>query len=167
LNTEPSGETDAYAETGSGIVQDAIPYAEEGAGIPQDQFPAPLDFNATTDESGANISAPVNTSVTDGLETISAPGAVVAQTAEDVVQGAPLPPGIEMAFRNALVGAPQIAQNSIPLLSPQVINSLTPAEREVYYGLAQMQGQYLPDFQNQLASRGGSQQIQDSQRIFA
>jgi hypothetical protein len=30
-----------------------------------------------------------------------------------------------------------------------------------------MQGQYLPDFENLLASRGGSQQVQDSQRVFA
>jgi hypothetical protein len=148
------------------------PYVKEGAGIAQGQSPAPLDFNATTDESGANISAPVNAPVNglqvDGLQTISNPSvAPVAQTAEEVVQGAPLPPGIEMAFRNALVGAPQTAQESIPLLSPQVLNSLTPAEQEVYFGLAQMQGQYLPDFENLLASRGGSQQVQDSQRVFA
>jgi hypothetical protein len=148
------------------------PYVKEGAGIAQGQSPAPLDFNATTDESGANISAPVNAPVNglqvDGLQTISNPSvAPVAQTAEEVVQGAPLPPGIEMAFRNALVGAPQTAQESIPLLSPQVLNSLTPAEQEVYFGLAQMQGQYLPDFENLLASRGGSQPIQNSQRVFA
>ena len=170
LNTEPSGETDAYAETGSGIVQDQAsnPVQPNAMGS---QLPAPLDFNATTDESGVNISAPVNSPVNgsqvDGLQTISNPSvAAVAQTAEEVVQGAPLPPGIEMAFRNALVGAPQTAQDSIPLLSPQVLNSLTPAEQQVYFGLAQMQGQYLPDFENLLASRGGSQQVQDSQRVF-
>lgn len=82
-------------------------------------------------------------------------------------EGAPLPPGLQMAFRNALVGAPQTAQNSIPLLSPQALAQLTPAEQEVYYSLAQMQGQYLPDFQNLLASRTGSTQIADSQRVFA
>jgi hypothetical protein len=82
-------------------------------------------------------------------------------------EGAPLPPGLQMAFNNALVGAPQTAQNSIPLLSPQALAQLTPAEQEVYYSLAQMQGQYLPDFQNLLGARTGSTQIADSQRVFA
>jgi len=113
----------------------------------------------------SNISAPVTGSNVDRLQTISDPNAV-AQTAEDVVQGAPLPPGLQMAFNQQLTGAPQTAQQSIPLLSPQALNQLTPAEREVYFGLAQMQGQYLPDFQNLLAARSGSRPVSDTQRVF-
>jgi hypothetical protein len=175
---DATGQPVAPAAASDGLyLPDAMPYAEEGAGIPQDQAGNPAQPNvigpqSTTDQYGENISArvnaPVNGSRIDGLQTISNPSAgAFAETAEEVLQGAPLPPGIEMAFRNALVGAPQTAQNSIPLLSPQALNQLTPAEREVYFGLAQMQGQYLPDFENLLASRGGSQQVQDSQRVFA
>jgi len=73
---------------------------------------------------------------------------------------------LQMAFNQQLTGAPQTAQQSIPLLSPQALNQLTPAEREVYFGLAQMQGQYLPDFQNLLAARSGSRPVSDTQRVF-
>ena len=145
------------ATIGPTTTMEAVPGTEDEFIVPRP--PAPRPFGT-----------PVNftSGAVDGLQTISNPSAApVAQTAEEVVQGAPLPPGIEMAFRNALVGAPQTAQDSIPLLSPQVLNSLTPAEQQVYFGLAQMQGQYLPDFENLLASRGGSQQVQDSQRVFA
>ena len=115
----------------------------------------------------SNVSA-----VTPGLETIADQSVVtspapVATTAQEVVQGAPLPPGLRMAFNQQLTGAPQTAQQSIPLLSPQALAQLTPAEREVYFGLAQMQGQYLPDFQNLLDARAGSTPITDSQRVFA
>ena len=159
----------------STVPPDANPRPIEEAGYTEDGYtedgiseppPASLQPDMLPPAPISSITAPVTGSNVDGLQIISDQNAV-AQTAEEVVQGAPLPPGIEMAFRNALIGAPQTAQNSIPLLSPQVLNSLTPAEQEVYYGLAQMQGQYLPDLQNLLAARGGSQQIQDSQRVFA
>jgi hypothetical protein len=81
--------------------------------------------------------------------------------------GAPLPPGLQLAFNNQRIGAPQTPQNSIPLLSPQVLATLSPAEREAYYALAQMQGQFLPDFQALVAARGPSQEIASNQRVFA
>jgi hypothetical protein len=81
-------------------------------------------------------------------------------------QGAPLPIGLQLAFNNQQLGAPQTPQQSIPLLSPQRLAQLSPAEREAYFALAQMQGQYLPDFQSLLAARGSPQSIADTQRVF-
>ena len=118
----------------------------------------------------AGITPPVSNFSTFGPESLQGGGSGVSGgTGFEADAGAPLPIGLQMAFANQTqqLGAPQTPQNSIPLLSPQTLAMLSPAEREAYFALAQMQGQYRPDFEALLAARGGSQQVSGSQRVFA
>jgi hypothetical protein len=149
-----------------------MPEGSEGAGvlggIDLDTVETGIQPSAVTPEldslmsQPATIQSPRQPSPQELMPPVSQPTAGGLQPP----QGAPLPIGLQLAFNNQQLGAPQTPQQSIPLLSPQRLAQLSPAEREAYFALAQMQGQYLPDFQSLLAARGSPQSIADSQRVF-
>ena len=168
-NIGGGGETSAIfnAEQGgvTGDAPPAVPFAPPGEVVEDlNAVPVAPQTVVNTDAlTSAGVNAPMQQPITTETLTPTQGGPT---TAVDP-QGAPLPPGLQIAFGGGLPGAPQTLPNSVPLLSPQQLAQLTPAEREAYFSIAQMQGQFLPDYQNLLAARGAPTEYQGSQRVFA